>query len=163
MRALSFLYGINPDHSLTIRDAAAAERSLPYPLCEIWYARKDSHFVCPALIFADTIQFAAAVPGSRRLCESVHGLHTRQVVFSFSDLFKGFTLVCRYLVIRRSGARPLALFALLLLLPPLVLTFMKFVELVTLGERDHQFWARFTKDNLRKVSRLCACRFVAQR
>ena len=40
------------------------------------------------------------------------------------------------------------LFALLLLLPPLVFTFQKFVEFVTFGERSHQLLARITENNL---------------
>lgn len=37
------------------------------------------------------------------------------------------------------------LLALLLLLPPLLFTFMKFVAFVTLGDRDHQLFAAISE------------------
>ena len=44
---------------------------------------------------------------SRHRSEFVHDSRNRQVAFSFSNLFKLFTLVRRYFIIRRSGRRPI--------------------------------------------------------
>ena len=53
----------------------------------------------------------------------------------------------------------MVLFALLLLLPPLLLTFQKFVAFVTFGERSHQLLARLTEDSLLFHPVLCLSLF----
>ena len=52
-----------------------------------------------------------------------------------------FTLIHGYLTLENQGQTPFELLALLLFMLPLLLTFQKLVELVALGERNHQFVA----------------------
>ena len=66
--------------------------------------------------------------------------HILLLIHTFID--KAFTLIHSYLMYENQGHTPLTLFALLLLLAlPLLLTFIKFVELLAFGERSHQLLA----------------------